>query len=391
MEFGPATWQDDVERVPGAALSPDGARPRAASRWSRLSQALRARRGRIRNSDVVVFVRLLATLLNAGLPLSKALRTVARQIDNPSLAAVVVQLGDDVQSGEMLSAAMSLMPKAFDPLTVNIVRAGEAGGTLPKTLTDLAADLEKTDSIRRNVLSALIYPAVVVGIATLVVGFLLIYVVPVFEGVYQKMHLQLPLATRVLLATSRVLVLYWWVLPLALAALLLVQQRLKRVERTRRAWDRLMLRLPLLGKIRCRAIASRFLGTFATLVASGVSIVETLRLMSALTDNLVVRDAIEDIRRHVSRGGTLGEPMMRYADLFSPMAIQMLGVGEQTGSLPEAAQRTAAFLAQDVDARVKTLMTLIEPMLTVGLGVVVGTIALAIYMPMFDLMKNISR
>jgi len=342
-------------------------------------------------SDIVVFVRHLATLLNAGLPLSKSLQTVARQLDNPSLSDVVAELAEEVRSGEMLSDAMARKPKVFDPLTVNIIRAGEVGGNVAATLQDLATDLEKKDALRRAVKAAMVYPAVVVSIASLVVAFLLIYIVPSFQDVYRKMHLKLPLATRILLLVSGFLARYWWVLLMAVPGVVLGRRHLMQIEQVQRGWDRFVLRLPMLGKIRRRAIAARFLSTLATLVGSGVSIVESLRLMSTLTNSTVVRDAIDDIRRHVSRGGTIGQPMERYADLFSPMAIQMVAVGEQTGSLPEAASRTAAYLAEDVDNRVKTLTTLIEPMLTLGLGLIVGTIALAIYLPMFDLMKHISR
>ena len=365
--------------------------PQPEGLLGRLAAALRTRRARIRVSDIVVFVRHLATLLNAGLPLSKSLQTVARQLDNPSLSDVVAELAEEVRSGEMLSDAMARKPKVFDPLTVNIIRAGEVGGNVAATLQDLATDLEKKDALRRAVKAAMVYPAVVVSIASLVVAFLLIYIVPSFQDVYRKMHLELPLATRILLLVSGFLARYWWVLLMAVPGVVLGRRHLMQIEQVQRGWDRFVLRLPMLGKIRRRAIAARFLSTLATLVGSGVSIVESLRLMSTLTNSTVVRDAIDDIRRHVSRGGTIGQPMERYADLFSPMAIQMVAVGEQTGSLPEAASRTAAYLAEDVDNRVKTLTTLIEPMLTLGLGLIVGTIALAIYLPMFDLMKHISR
>jgi len=364
-------------------------RPESLS--GRLAAALRTRRARIRVSDIVVFVRHLATLLNAGLPLSKSLQTVARQLENPSLSDVVAELAEAVRSGEMLSDAMARKPRVFDPLTVNIIRAGEVGGNVAATLQDLAADLEKKDALRRAVKAAMIYPMVVVSIASLVVAFLLVYIVPSFQDVYRKMHLELPLATRILLLVSAFLTRYWWVVVVVIPAVVVGRRRLMRIERVQRAWEKFVLRLPMLGKIRRGAIAARFLSTFATLVGSGVSIVESLRLMSTLADSTVVRDAIDDIRRHVSRGGTIGRPMERYADLFSPMAIQMVVVGEQTGSLPEAASRTASYLAEDVDNRVKTLTTLIEPMLTLGLGVIVGTIALAIYLPMFDLMKHITR
>jgi len=394
---------------PGTSTSWDPSSPAAAPDYwsgadagaaapappSRLAEWLRAltapRKRRIKGADVVLFVRHLSTVLNAGLPLAKGLRTVARQLENPALAQVVDTLSDSVHSGEMLSSAMALMPGVFDPLTVNVVRAGEVGGTLPRTLGQLAEDLEKKLALRRAVLGALVYPAVVVGIASVVVGFLLAYVVPTFSGVYEKMHLELPFITRMMLLLSDVLVRYWWVLVLVLATAAAVFRRVRHVESVRRGWELLLLRLPVLGKVRRGALAVRFLGTFSTLIGSGVSVVATLRLMAELSESLLLREATEEIRRHVSRGGTLCEPMERYAFLFTPMAVQMVSVGEQTGSLAESTIRTANFLAADVDGRVKTMTTLIEPLMTVGLGLVVGTIVLAIYLPMFDLMKHISH
>ncbi|MFP4057499.1 MAG: type II secretion system F family protein [Candidatus Brocadiia bacterium] len=359
----------------------------AAAWWQRLTPGP----ARVRTRDVALLVQHLATLLDAGLPLSKSLRTVARQLEHPVLSALVSELSDEVAAGEMLSAAMARRPQLFDSLTINVVRAGEAGGTLPETLGQLAEDLEKKEALRRTVRGAVAYPLVVLSVATVVVAFLLVYVVPTFEDVYTKMHLQLPLVTRLLLALSRGAVRLWWLPLLVGLGVAAGWPRLRAMAGFRRWWDSAMLRLPLLGKLRRQAIASRFLGAFATLVGSGVSIVESLRLMGGLVDNLVVQEAVADIRHHVSQGGTLGKPMERYAELFSPMAIQMISVGEETGSLPEAAARTAAFLAADVHSRVNTVTTLMEPLLTVVLGVVVGLIALAIYLPMFDLMKHVAR
>jgi type IV pilus assembly protein PilC len=378
---------------PARAVSLPDAEParRPQARLKSWLRALSAVGMRVRPAHIVILIRHLATLLGAGLSISKSLKTVARQLDHPGLASIVSQLGDEVEAGEMLSSAMALHPRIFDTFTINVVRAGEAGGTLAETLDDLALDLEKRETLRRTILGAMVYPAIVIVLASLVVTFLLVFVVPVFEDVFAKMGVPLPLVTRLLLAASRLVVAFWWVPALVLPALIVSWRPLMRIEQVRRQWDRLALRLPLLGKLRRKVTAARFLGAFSTLLGSGVSIVESLRLMSELADNVVVREAVDDIRHHVSRGGKMADPMERHADIFSPMAIQMVSVGEETGSLPEAAARTATFLAQDVDARVKTLTTLIEPLLTVGLGFVVGTIALAIYLPMFDLMKHVSH
>jgi len=350
-----------------------------------------ATRGRVRTADIVQLVRHLDTLLCAGLPLAKALRTVARQIEGERLCAVVNQLADDVGAGQMLSSAMAARGDIFDSMTVGVVRAGEASGTLPQALGQLANGMEKKAALQRMVAGAMIYPTIVLIIAIAVVSFLLLFVVPAFKDVYDKMNVQLPLVTRLLLWASQGVAHYWWALAGVAAGFLVAWKPMKRVESFQRWSERLMLHLPLLGKVRRKALASRFLGAFATLIGSGLSIIESLRLLGELMDNRTMSEAIMNIRRHVSRGGRMSEPMARYRDLFSPMAIQMIAVGEQTGSLPEAATRMADFLSQDVEHRVKAMVMLLEPLLTVGLGVIVGIIALAIYLPMFDLMKHISR
>ena len=381
-------WQPDAAARPASpARAPSAGHTTLAGLLSRLGRS----KGRVRPTDVVLMISHLATLLDAGLQLSKALRTVARQVRGTALGGVVTKLADEVQGGNMLSSAMAQRPDVFDSLTINVVRAGEAGGTLPKTLGQLADDMENKQALRRAVVGALVYPIIVLSIAAVVVGFVLVYVVPVFEGVYTKMKLDLPWITQLLLAASRTVLGGWWALLLGIAAAVAGFRALRRAERFRLLWDTLMLRVPLVGVVRCKAMAARFLSAFSTLIGSGVSIVETLRLMTRITSNSALRQAVEDIQHHVSRGGRMSDLMERHADLFSPMAVQMICVGEQTGTLPESAERAAEFLAKEVEARVKTLTTLLEPLLTVGLGVVVGAIALAIYLPMFDLMKHVSQ
>ena len=362
---------------------------RAAEGWlGRFGIRARSGRRKVKKPAVVAFVRHLATLLTAGLPLARSLRTVALQMAGTSLGDTITFLAADVEGGEMLSSAMAKRNGLFDTLAINVVRAGEVGGTLVETLQQLADDMEQSDALRRTVLSAMVYPAIVMVIATLVVGFLLFFVVPTFEDVYIKMKVELPLITRLLLGASRLALRYWWAGLLCVGAFVAAWKFLKNVPEFQEKKDKISLRLPVFGKLRRKAIAARFLGTFATLIGSGVSILESLSLMASLTNNSVVRKAIDEIRDHVSRGGKMSEQMAQYTDLFSPMAIQMVNVGEETGSLTEAASKTAGFLNDETNLLVGTLTTLIEPCLTVGLGVVVGTIALAIYLPMFDMMKH---
>jgi type IV pilus assembly protein PilC len=237
----------------------------------------------------------------------------------------------------------------------------------------------------------MVYPAIVLVIASGVVGFLLMFVVPTFAEVYKKMHLELPWITRLLLGASGLAVRLWWVPVLGGGGVALGWKPLLRVERFRRGWDRLMLVLPLFGRVRRMAITTRFLSAFSTLTGSGVTVVEALRVMSNLAVNVVAGEAITDIRNRVRRGGKVADAMERYVSLFSPMAVQMVGVGEQTGTLPEATARTAEFIGHELETKAKALTTLLEPLLTVGLGLVVGTIALAIYLPMFDLIKHVSH
>jgi len=359
----------------------------AAVRW--LKRLTKPRK--VKSSDVVVLVRQLATLLGAGVPLSRSLTTVARQLEDLRLVAVAERLGERVRSGEMLSSAMAIEPGVFDSITLCIVKAGEIGGNLQETLDQLAEDLEKKDTLRRTVLGALAYPAIVIGIATIVVALLLIFVVPIFKDVYAKMHVRLPLVTQVLIFASGTALRFWWVPVIGTVGLPLAWKRLSKVEGFARKRDALMLRLPLFGKLRRKVIAARFLGSFGTMVASGVPIVESLRLLSVLTPNLVVREAIEDLRLQVSRGRSIGKQMERYSDLFTPMAVQMVSIGEETGSLPESVTRTAKFLNAEAETLVRSLTKLLEPTLTVGLGFVIGLIAIAIYLPMFDMVKMVSH
>jgi type II secretory pathway component PulF len=367
------------------------ASPGAGSGPHNLLARLTARRGRLNTRALAVTIRHLETLLRAGLPLAKALQTVAKQSDNSRLRTVMADIANEVASGQMLSLAMATRGGLFDSLTINVIRAGEASGKLPETLAKLALDLQKRDTLRRTVVGAMIYPAIVIVIAMGVVGFLMAFVMPTFEDLFTKMKLDLPLVTRALLCISRATVHYWWAVLAAVVTPCVAWRPLMRHDTFRSHWDRMMLRLPMLGAIRRKALASRFLGAFAILVGSGVSIVEALRLMVELADNSEARAAVNALRRHVSRGGKMSEPMEQYSQIFTPMAIQMISVGEQTGSLPEASAHTAAFLAEDVEARVKALTAVMEPMLTVGLGITVGTIAMAIYLPMFDLMKAIGH
>ena len=346
---------------------------------------------RVGLGDLVTFVRHLTALLGSGLALAKSLRTVGEQVENETLAEATLEVSREVESGSSFSAALSQRPDVFDALTVNVVRAAEVGGTLPESLLKLAGDLEKRRNMRRAIVGVLAYPLIVMSIGTLLVTALLLFVVPVFEQVFAKMKIPLPAITRLLLWTSRTAIEFWWAFPIVIVALAYAWRRARENEVFRYRWDKLMLRLPLVGKARRRVLAARFLSAFATLTQSGVSIVETLRLLGDLLPNAIIREALQDIQKHVTRGGRFTERMAAYRQIFPPMAVQMVSLGEDTGTLPDAAAQAAEFMTQEVDHTTKNLMTLAEPVLTVVMGVVVAAIAMAIYLPMFDMMNAVKR
>ena len=346
---------------------------------------------RVGLGDLVTFVRHLTALLGSGLALAKSLRTVGEQVENETLAEATLEVSREVESGSSFSAALSQRPDVFDALTVNVVRAAEVGGTLPESLLKLAGDLEKRRNMRRAIVGVLAYPLIVMSIGTLLVTALLLFVVPVFEQVFAKMKIPLPAITRVLLWTSRISIEFWWAFPIVIVALAYAWRRAKKSEVFRYRWDKLMLRLPLVGKARRRVLAARFLSAFATLTQSGVSIVEALRLLGDLLPNAIIREALQDIQKHVTRGGRFTERMSAYRQIFPPMAVQMVSLGEDTGTLPDAAAQAAEFMTEEVDRTTKNLMTLAEPVLTVVMGIVVAAIAMAIHLPMFDMMNAVKR
>jgi type IV pilus assembly protein PilC len=348
----------------------------------------KAKRGRIKMRDVVIFTRQFATMINAGLPLVQALTILADQSQNKVLADVTRKVVFDVESGNTVADAMGKHPQAFSPLYVNMVAAGEAGGILDTILQRLATFMEKNDALIRKVKGAMIYPSVILGVAAIAVTVLLIFVIPVFENLFNSAGLALPLPTRIVMGMSRFLRSYWYLLISAGIVGWFAYKRYTSKPEGRLKIDRILLNVPVLGDVLRKSAVSRFTRTLGTLVSSGVSILDGLEITAKTAGNRVVQDAIMESRASIAGGDTIAQPLKK-SGVFPPMVISMISVGEQTGGLDEMLSKIADFYDDEVDAAVSNLLSLLEPAMMCFLGVVVGGMVVAMYLPIFDMINAV--
>ncbi|HEX3158401.1 MAG TPA: type II secretion system F family protein [Gemmatimonadaceae bacterium] len=345
-------------------------------------------RGRVKMRDIVIFTRQFSTMINAGLPLVQALDILAKQSENPVLSAVTRAVVFDVESGHTVADALGRHPKAFTELYVNMVAAGEAGGILDTILMRLATFLEKNDALVRKVKGAMTYPLVIMSVAGIAILVLLIKVIPVFETMFGSVGLALPLPTRIVIGLSNFLQGYWWALLIGGGAVGFAIKQYYATSNGRLVLDRLMLRLPVLGDVIRKSSVSRFTRTLGTLISSGVSILDGLEITAKTSGNRVIHDAIMASRASIAGGDTIAAPLQK-SQVFPPMVISMIAVGEQTGGLDEMLSKIADFYDDEVDAAVSTLMSLLEPLMIVFLGVVVGGMVVAMYLPIFDMINAV--
>jgi len=345
-------------------------------------------RGAIKTRDVVIFTRQFSTMINSGLPLVQALTILAEQTDNKALAEVTKKVVFDVESGNTVADALSKHPRAFTNLYVNMVAAGEAGGILDTILMRLATFLEKNDALVRKVKGAMIYPTVIMSVAAIAIVVLLIFVIPVFENMFGSVGLALPLPTRIVIGASRFLKAYWWVLGAAIIVGAYLFRKYYASPSGKLVIDRLMLKMPVLGDVLRKSAVSRFTRTLGTLISSGVSILEGLEITAKTAGNRVIQDAIMQSRSSIAGGDTIAQPLQK-SKVFPPMVISMIAVGEQTGGLDEMLSKIADFYDEEVDAAVSNLLSLLEPIMIVFLGVVVGGMVVAMYLPIFDMINAV--
>jgi type IV pilus assembly protein PilC len=345
-------------------------------------------RGKIKMRDIVIFTRQFSTMINSGLPLVQALDILARQSEDPNLQAVTRQVVADVESGSTLADAMKKHPRAFTDLYTNMVAAGEAGGILDTILLRLATFMEKNDALVRKVKGAMIYPGVILCVAALAIMILLWKVIPVFKDMFGSVGVELPLPTQFVIALSAFVNGYWWAIGLSVGGAVYAIKQYYATDIGQKQIDKLLLGFPVLGDVLRKAAVSRFTRTLGTLISSGVSILDGLEITAKTSGNRVIQDAIMESRASIAGGETIAAPLQK-SGVFPPMVISMIAVGEQTGGLDEMLSKIADFYDEEVDAAVSGLLALLEPVMIVFLGVVVGGMIVAMYLPIFDMMNAV--
>jgi type IV pilus assembly protein PilC len=350
------------------------------------SATKRKRGGRIKMRDIVIFTRQFSTMINAGLPLVQALDILATQSENPALKDVTRQVVFDVESGNTVADALRKHPAAFTDLYVNMVAAGEAGGILDTILMRLAVFMEKNDALIRKVKGAMIYPSVIMSVAAIAITVLLVFVIPTFQTMFASAGIALPLPTRVVIGMSHILKTYWYVFIGVIVGTFFSIKRFYATANGKLSIDRMLLKAPVLGDVLRKSAVSRFTRTLGTLISSGVSILDGLEITAKTAGNRVIQDAIMESRSSIAGGETIAAPLKK-SQVFPPMVISMIAVGEQTGGLDEMLSKIADFYDEEVDAAVSGLLALMEPVMIVFLGVIVGGMVVAMYLPIFDMVN----
>ncbi len=344
--------------------------------------------GRVVEKDIVVFTRQLSTMIDAGLPLVQCLDILSRQATNKTFASTLGQIKTDVESGDTFADALRKHPTVFTDFYTNMVEAGEAGGILDTILTRLAVYLEKARALKGKVKSAMVYPAAIIGIAILVIVFLMIYVIPVFADMFESFGGTLPAPTRLVMdmsAFTKAYILYF--VPAVILAVIGFK-RFYRTDNGKRLVDSLLLKAPIIGPLIQKVAVAKFTRTLGTLVTSGVPIIDGLQITARTAGNKVVEEAVLTIIGSVKEGQTIAEPLSK-ENIFPPMVVQMIEVGENSGALDLMLNKIADFYDEEVDAAVSALTSLLEPALMVFLGVTIGFVVVAMYLPIFKMAGTI--
>lgn len=344
--------------------------------------------GRIPSKDVAVFTRQFATMISAGLPLVQCLQALGAQTERKRFQEIIAKVAADVEGGATLSEAIGRHPRVFDELYVNLVHVGEIGGVLDTMLARLSMYMEKAAALRHRVQMAMIYPVLVITVAILVVAFLLMFVIPIFAGFYAKAGVPLPLPTRIVLGLSGFLLSYWWLVLIGIGSGTFLFRRWYQTEGGRTRVDAFLLKAPIFGPLIRKISVARFTRTLSALLGGGVPIIDALRITAKTSGNRIIENAVLAARERVTAGQTLGDPL-KASGVFPPMVIQMIAVGEQTGALDTMLAKVADYYEDEVDVAVSGLTALLEPILIVFLGIVIGGIVISIYLPIFQIVTLI--
>ena len=345
------------------------------------------RRG-VDEKSLAVFTRQFSVMIDAGLPLVQCLQILGEQQENKAFQRILLQVREDVESGSSLANAMKKHPQAFNELFVNMVAAGEAGGILDTILQRLATYIEKNARLKAQVKSAMIYPIAVISIAGLVVYVILWKVIPVFGALFVSLGADLPLPTRIVVAMSKFVGRFWWLIIGSIVGTLFALRRYYATDQGKLVIDGLLLKAPILGTVLRKIAVARFCRTLGTLLSAGVPVLESLDITARTSGNAVLERAILEVRKQVEEGKSLAEPL-KTTNQFPSMVVQMISVGEATGAMDTMLNKIAEFYEDEVDTAVAGMMKLIEPIMILFLGIVVGGVVIAMYLPMFSLISKI--
>lgn len=343
---------------------------------------------RIKSKDITVFSRQFATMINSGLAMLRALYILENQTQNAKLKKIIGAVRSDVEGGSALSDALEKHPKVFNRLYVSMVRAGEAGGILDETLQRVATQLEAEDSLKRMVRSAMVYPLLIAVFALLVLTAMMMFIIPIFSKMYADLGSKLPLLTRIMVNISDTMRSVWGIFIFAaIFGVIYGIVRLKRTPRGTAAWDRAKLHIPMgIGDIIRKLAMARFSRTLSTLVSSGVPILQAIEITGDTAGNTVISEVMANVKREVKEGHPMSEPLTKSA-VFPPMVTQMIAVGEETGAVDTMLNKIADFYEDEVNASVKSLTSILEPIMMMGVGALVGVIVISLYLPIFNLMN----
>jgi len=394
-EVDASTEQEALTRIRSMGVRPvrvSAKSGRGAAPTAKKKAGLLAGLGGVNSKQITQFTRQFATLIDAGLPIVRSLDILANQQRSGPFRSTIEAIGDDVKGGSSLSESMGHHPKVFDRLYVNMVRAGEAGGVLDTILTRLAEFREKTEALRRKIIGSMVYPAAVMIIATIILSFIMIFVIPQFQVMFEEMELKegLPPLTMMLISIADVVKTFWYLIP---AIPLLVWIAFKLVganPQGRYMLDTVKLNVPIFGQLVRKGSISRFCRTLGTLLESGVGILEALNILRGAIGNAVIASAVGEVHASIREGDNIATPLKR-CKAFDDIVVNMIDVGEETGELPKMLSKIADNYDSEVDATVSGLTALLEPVMIIGMGLVVGFIVVALFLPMVSMMKQLSE
>ena len=346
--------------------------------------------GGVKPAVVTLFTRQLSTLQDAGLPIVQSLQILTNMQRPGHFKGALARVTDDVQSGNMLSESMTRFPKIWDSLYTNLVKAGETAGALDVILRRLAEFREKAQRLKKKVIGALVYPVAVLTIASGILTFIMVFIVPKFEAIFRDLGIQLPGLTEFLITFSRFLANWWWAMLIGIVAFIVFVNLFRKTEKGGNIVDRIMLRVPVIGGITKKSSVARFTRTLGTLVTSGVGFLDALEITKSATPNLVVRNAISEVRESVKEGETINEPLRR-SGVFDDIVVNMIKVGEETGELDKMLIKIADNYDEEVDAAVAAMMALLEPALIIFMGGAVGFIVIALFMPLIKIIEELGK